>query len=120
RGWAVGAKMMDPVAAQLVPFADDAWSQVRVALRHPPQDEESRSRPCPTENIEQALGIPLDPPRQRFPAASIDRRRERLDLEIILDIDRQRVRRAAAWLPMSPRKAMAGGLLGRAAHGRST
>jgi len=110
---AVGAEMIEPVARQLVPFSDDASSQVGVAFRHPTQDEESRSRRCLTENVEHALGIPLDPPRQRFPTASIDRRRERLDLEIILDIDRQRVRCAAVWVTVSPTgKAVAGGLLG--------
>ena len=72
---AVGAEMIEPMAGQLVPFSDDAPSQVGMAFRHPTQDEEGRSRPCFTENIEQALGIPFHPPRQRFPTASIDRRR---------------------------------------------
>jgi hypothetical protein len=109
---AVGAEMIKPVARQLVSFSDDASSQVGVAFRHPTQDEESSSRRCLTENVEHALGIPLDPPRQRLPTASIDRRRKRLDLEIILDIDRQRVLRAAAWVPVpQPGKTTTGGLL---------
>jgi len=50
------------------------------------------------ENAEQAIGIAFDAMRQPLPMISVDCRRKRLDLEIIFDIDRHRVRSAGACL----------------------
>ena len=48
------------------------------------------------QDLKQPLGIVLDPLRQAVPILAIDRRRERLDLKIIFDVDRHRAEHAPA------------------------
>lgn len=76
------------MACQFVPLSNDASGEPRVTLRDPTQHEEGCSSARFNENVEQMLGISLDSPRQCFPTASINYRRKRLDLEIILDVNR--------------------------------
>jgi len=99
RALAIGPAVIEPVACQLVPFRNNASRQVRVTYRYPAQDEEGGPGASFAEDVEQAFGIALDAARQGFPTAAIDRRCEGLDLKIILDINRQRIRHAAAHMP---------------------
>src|SRR5690349_14916080 len=62
-----------------------------MTLRYPAEHEEGRCDTVFRQDIEQALGIGFDPPRQVFPLASVDRRGKSLDLEIVFDIDRHRI-----------------------------
>ena len=84
--------MIGPVARQFVPIREDPSDQCGVPLANPAQYEEGRLSARLGENIEDALGVALNPLRQAVPVLAVNRRSEGLDLEIILDIDRHGVR----------------------------
>ena len=85
------------------------------------------------QDVEQALGVALDPLRQTVPILAIDRRGKSLDLKIILDIDGHGADRGRAPIAGPQRagerqrrglcrRGIAGGALqrlGERAHGRS-
>src|SRR5690606_14841261 len=85
------ARVRVAVTRQFVPARDDLADHRRVALGDPAEREEGCSRLVPVEQLEDAVDVALDAARHRVPALAIDVRRERGDLEIVLDVDRHRV-----------------------------
>ena len=83
------------VARQLMPLLDDFSHEPRIAHRDPAQREESRACAAVVEQPQQPLDVALDPTLHLVPAVPFDVRRERRNLEIVLDVDRQRVDDAA-------------------------
>src|SRR5690242_19692802 len=85
------ALMSETMARDFVTCVTDATNQCRVAFRHPAQREERRPDVGIGEHGEDSIDILLDPARLAVPLAARDVLGERRDLEVILDVDRQRV-----------------------------
>ena len=79
------------MARELVTVRDDAPHQLRVALGDPAEREERRLGAGLLEQREDALDVALDAAGRAVPLRPRDVRRERRDLEVVLDVDRQRV-----------------------------
>ena len=88
--------MLEPVARHLVPLVRHASDEARMTLGNPAEREEGRLRSGFGEEIEEPVGVALDPARQVVPRIARDHVGEGLDLEIILDIDRERIE--DAWI----------------------
>ena len=83
--------MVPAVAGQLVPLGHDAAHHGRVPLGDPTQGEERGMHLRPLELAEDAVDVGLDPAGETVPVRPRDAMRERLDLEIVLDVDGHRV-----------------------------
>src|SRR5271165_372465 len=83
--------MVVAVTGQLMPCGDDATNHGFVAFGDPAQGEERGADPRRGELLEDTIDIRLDAWCDAMPRGSIDAARERLHLEIILDVDRHRV-----------------------------
>jgi hypothetical protein len=68
-----------------------------MSLRSPAQEEKGRLGLRFGENIEQPFGVARDPCRQAVPILAIDCRGNSLDLKIVLDVDRHRIRNLGAY-----------------------
>jgi hypothetical protein len=79
--------MVPAVAGDFVAGFGDAPDQRRVARRDPAEDEEGRLDPRLVEQGKGAVGIGLDPARQRLPIIAGDHGFEGADLEPVLDVD---------------------------------
>src|SRR5437588_1745099 len=90
----IGSDVIGPVTCQLMSGGDNPTHQFRVSARYPTEHEERGLHIGFSQNLEQSLGIALDASWQPLPISAVDGRCESLDLEIILDIDRHRMRRA--------------------------
>src|SRR6185437_16342404 len=88
---AVDAHVIEAVAGELMPLGDDAAHQRGMALADPARREEGGADAGSGEQIEQPLGVALDPPRPALPVLAADRPPEGMDLEIIFDIDAHRI-----------------------------
>ena len=84
--------MIPTVGRDLVARAGNRSDQLRLALRHPADDE--ARRPCVVrgEQREEQLHLPRHAGLEVFPGAPCDIRVERGDLEVFLDIDRKMMR----------------------------
>src|SRR5690242_20433849 len=120
-GLLIDPGMVGSVARQLMPFRNNAAHQRRVPLRHPTERKERRFRFCFGEDVEQASGIALNAPRKALPLGAPYGRCERFDLEIILDVDRQRMRNSGAGLGLKGGRVSRVRTAGssRSVHGRS-
>ena len=68
----INPHVIGTVTRQLVPIRKDPAHQRGVPLGNPTQDEEGRLGAGRGENVENALGAPLDPLRQVIPVPAID------------------------------------------------
>src|SRR5690606_946334 len=81
-----GAQVAVAVAGQLVAAGDDAAHQRRVAFGDPAQREEGGVHLVALEQRQDALDVGLDAALAIVPAAALDVRGERRDLEVVLDV----------------------------------
>ena len=86
-----GAFMAIAMAGHFVPLADNAPHQLRVALGDPAQGEEGGFGVLLVEQREDAIDIAFDTAFALVPVGAGDVGSKCRDLEIVLDIDRQRV-----------------------------
>ena len=91
RRLAVDAPMLQAVAGDLVPGVGDAPQQGRLAPGDPAEHEECRAASGIGAEPEDAFRIAYDAKLAPVPAVARDGPLECLDLEPVLDIDRQRV-----------------------------
>ena len=96
-----GALMPKAMAGQLMPLADDAPDQLRIALGHPAQSEEGGVGGVLIEQGQNPIDIALDTAFTLIPLATADVGRHRRDLEIILDVNRQCIRDGSHFGPSS-------------------
>ncbi len=76
------------VTGDLVTGGGDGSNQLRLALGDPPEDEERRLYAVPLEQPQDSLGIRSHAAIERVPRIPVDHIRERLDMKIVLDIER--------------------------------
>ena len=79
------------VAGQLVAAVDDAPHQCRIALGDPAQGEEGGAGLVCLQQRQDQVDVAFDPARLCRPLRAGDVAVEGRDLEVVLDIDRQRV-----------------------------
>lgn len=84
------------MACKLVAARDDAADEIGMAFGDPAQRKESRMGTGRGENIQQPIGAGGNAARDRVPFVARNDARQRLDLEVILDIDAHRVDDASA------------------------
>ena len=80
-----------PMAGQFVTGIDDAPDQRRVSLGNPSQREEGGRRTAVCEQAENSIDVALDPALTAIPLIARDIGRKRRDLEVVFDVDRQRI-----------------------------
>ena len=85
------------VTGQLMALRNDATHDLRIALRDPTQCEERRPNGVSVQHAQQAINIGLHPAFDSIPIAAMDIGRHRRDLEIVLDVDGQRVGDRRHW-----------------------
>ena len=83
--------MVVTVAGQLMAFGHDPAHQARVPLGDPAEHEERALHAARAKEVEHAIGAVLDARISMFPMLAGDRVLEGSDLEIFLDVDRQRI-----------------------------
>src|SRR5262249_22577342 len=108
RALLIGAAVRQAMAREFVALLDDTAHELRIAFGDPAERKECRLDSGAGEFLEQTIGIALDAARQSGPIGAIDGARKRLDVEIVLDVDRHRIRdfRArGATHRLSPRRA---------------
>ncbi len=98
----VHARVVVAVARQFVAVGDDAPHQRRVPLGDPAEHEERALARLRREQVEHAAGVELDARLGGVPGVARDRPLERRDLEILLDVDRQRIARHGRHRARSP------------------
>src|SRR4030095_13266559 len=79
------------VTCELVPAVDDAADHFRIPLGNPTEREESRPHVSVRKKKQDAIDVSLDAAGQAVPRRARDMRGERGDLEVVLDVDRQRI-----------------------------
>jgi len=84
----VGSGVIPAVARELVPAFHDAPHHGGVPFGDPAESEEGGVDAGAVEHFEDAIDVGLDPPRVTVPVGSADAMSERLDLEVVLDVDR--------------------------------
>src|SRR5262249_48744557 len=87
----IGPRVVPTVARQLVARRDDAPHHRRMPLGNPAEREERRVYARAGELKQKPFDIGVDPAREIIPGGTIDTVRERLDLEVILDVHGHRV-----------------------------
>jgi len=83
--------MREPVAGDLVAGGRDALHERRRALGAPAENEERAPRPALREQVEDDLRVALSPVLARRPALARHDRGKGCYLEVVLDVDGERV-----------------------------
>jgi len=81
------AHVVPAVRRDLVARAGDSTDQLVLAVRHPPENKESRARLMPREQLEQDIGLLDDARLERLPVGPRDAGLEGRDLEVLFDVD---------------------------------
>ena len=90
--------MVVAVDAHLVAGFEDVLHQVRSPLRHPAEHEEGGLDVELVQQPEEPPGVRLDPLLHRPPVGRIDDVAERLDVEVVLDVDAEGADDVGSWL----------------------
>jgi len=96
RGLPARLHVLIAVAGDLVSTGSDATHDSGEALGNPPEDEEGCAYVPGCERLQNPLHVRWDPALAQFPFGACDMRRQREDLEVVLDIHGHRVHRARA------------------------
>src|SRR5215472_2790462 len=83
--------MRKAVAGDLMPRGGDAPDEARVTFRDPPEHEERPADSALGQELEQHAGVALDTRLALRPGATVDGRCQRGHLEVVLDVDCERV-----------------------------
>ena len=79
------------MTANFMAAIEDLAHETRTPFSHPPQHEECRANSAPVQELQQSVGIAFNSHRIPAPIIRSNDVRKRLHVEIILDIDCQRV-----------------------------
>ena len=81
--------MRESVGREFVPLCDDPFDKGGITLRNPPQSEESPGYAGVGKKLQYPVDIAFNAAFPLIPLLSVYNPKECLDLEVILDIDRQ-------------------------------